>query len=768
MELEASSPAGVSGGTGVSGAPPAPISIPVLSTPFLRQYVAHDSALEAQGYDALSLTIGDTTPQPGDKQTPLSHTNANGASVLGSARTYSSRYSVLSVRASPSGESDGITPALGGVSSETGEQDAGNSLSGPADSFATPAAPGTPRTAEPSESAPARADAAGDSTASSKASFPTHEEHVANYLSVFLQRAASDRYAALSQRKRKLLLKLRAAFHVICLVNYYFKHFMESPAQCFVDLEPVKKTRAVHSPQKRLRKAGAGEPIDISQTTKRVLAELSRTPHIIKAAQSDAQKGLDSIQGISGDFGGPAAGGGATSTAEDDAVSTAPSQISQGRRKMQRGESSSTLDLSRPLYGRKVSEYELELRDEQDGIMYTYRFEDGTRVRVPIKKSSALVLSRVCSATACLYVPETSQVLLGDDTGYVTCYDFSGLISAIEARPVAIKSKTITSTLATAEASFVGFEEQQVPKRLLRGEGYGRLTPLLDASECVRIDYVHRAHMGAVRRLYRGGTRGESYFSLGEDSRVLCWRTRDAVLEGILQRVNLDAPGKYWENLYLRPLVPPAQVGKGADLTVQNLDAMPANEGAPVPSLSLGLGERSRPPPLRIEAPPSCAYPWAFSPDAEAGDDCDQRLLETFRESESTPKAVLNRTFSAGAAGSARPVGAVEATKRILSARLPVLQPVFSTPTLPARRAAQGSAFGGGMSTPEAILKTTGISPAMLATRGSSWTVRAMVARSLGVQGGIGQRGFSGEEDLARYLMASQARQERLQAGYSE
>lgn len=313
-----------------------------------------------------------------------------------------------------------------------------------------------------------------------------------------------------------------------------------------------------------------------------------------------------------------------------------------------------------------------DVEAEENGILYQYVFREGTKIRVPVRKESVLALSARTTPTAVCFVDGSNSILVGDDAGFVTLYKIQGLITALG----------ITR----------GSDAQQLPKSLFHTPSSGKASPILSSS-CLRIRYVHRAHAASVNLLYLAAPNSQAYISIGGDKRVALWGLDGAQLLGIIQRVNLDPPPKGWDSLFGVPLAAyrgQKPLDKGAAdttrLSIEDLEDVP------------GQILQDPPPPMRLEAPPACAYPWRYTPESSTGDRVDTVILQSMQQT----GTLGNSTEEADLLG---------VTRQLLASRRPVIAPT-----------SQGD--------PGTLLKTTGLTGRLLERKGNSWTVRAMKLRA--------------------------------------
>lgn len=313
-----------------------------------------------------------------------------------------------------------------------------------------------------------------------------------------------------------------------------------------------------------------------------------------------------------------------------------------------------------------------DVEAEENGILYQYIFRDGTKIKVPVRKESVLTLSARTTPTTVCFVDGAHSILIGDDAGFVTLYKIQNLITALG----------VTRSL----------DAQQLPKRLFHTQTSGKTSPILSSS-CLRVRYVHRAHTAPVTLLYPTAPNSQVYISIGSDQRVALWNLDGAQLLGIVQRVNLDPPPKGWDSLFGVPLA--AQRGKklsdekSIDTTKLSLEDL---EETPDQIFM------APPPPMRLEAPPACAYPWSYIPEGSTGDRVDTVILQSMQQT-GTLGNIVEETDLVGV------------TRQLLASRRPVIAPASQ-------------------SDPGTLLKTTGLTGRLLERKGSSWTVRAMKLRA--------------------------------------
>ncbi|EFO63701.1 Hypothetical protein GLP15_249 [Giardia lamblia P15] len=313
-----------------------------------------------------------------------------------------------------------------------------------------------------------------------------------------------------------------------------------------------------------------------------------------------------------------------------------------------------------------------DVEAEENGILYQYVFRDKTKVRVPVRKESVLTLSARTMPTAVCFVDGAYSILVGDDAGFVTLYKIQSLITALG----------ITRNLDT----------QQLPKRLLHTPSSGKTSPILPSSY-LQVRYVHRAHSAPISLLSPAAPNSQAYISIGGDKRVALWNLDGAQLLGIVQRVNLDPPPKGWKSLFGVPLTVHCRqkslengLTDTAKLSIEDLEEVP------------GQTFQDPPPPMRLEAPPACAYPWTYTPESSTGDRVDTVILQSMQQTGTLGNSIEETDL-------------LGVTRQLLASRRPVIAPTSQDD-------------------PGTLLKTTGLTGRLLERKGNSWTVRAMKLRA--------------------------------------
>ncbi|TNJ26178.1 hypothetical protein GMRT_13640 [Giardia muris] len=472
---------------------------------------------------------------------------------------------------------------------------------------------------------------------------PTHQEVVANVmqlLSMYVPLSANFR--GISNKRKKTIIKIRAATLVIMLVGGYFVRFCEAPRPLFVDFLPVPEATLkpkAHTTS-RTTSRRRGPEITISDRSARVIEDHAKSRYKGETSGRTEnpmaeyfQKAQKSVYG----------------DADDEAVMA-----------------------------------------EADGILYRYELKDGVRIRIPVRKESVRVLTLQSQPTCTCYISDTSTILVGDDLGYVVAYEFGTLLTTLGIAPVdnGPSSLVVTSEDGVTSRKFIS---QQLPRALFISANSGRTTPIASASELISIRYSHRAHASPLLHLFRANNDGSVYLTVGVDKRILAWNTSDARLMGIVQRVNLDPPPKQWNELFggLFEAEMNASTSKASlKLSVTDLDP---------------IVDPLAPPPMRIEAPPACAYPWTYLPDVTGLDRSDKVIFRSISQSGLTTSSVVG------------------AARQVLASRRPVLPaPSKGDPSM--------------------LLKTTGLTNRLLERNTSSWTVRALTMRA-SQQGTVSSRG---------------------------
>ena len=119
---------------------------------------------------------------------------------------------------------------------------------------------------------------------------------------------------------------------------------------------------------------------------------------------------------------------------------------------------------------------------EKKGYLLRHYMLNNRDVYIPVRKAALDQLYNDTAATHAIFVQKTSELLLASDQGYVVKYDISTLLKNLQIKPVTLKTKTIQDIQGGEPQILVlGYNEQQIPKRLLTNENSGRLIPLLHA-----------------------------------------------------------------------------------------------------------------------------------------------------------------------------------------------------------------------------------------------------------------------------------------------
>lgn len=524
----------------------------------------------------------------------------------------------------------------------------------------------------------------------------------------------------LVSKRRRLILKLRAVVQAIGLVYFYFRRFMKTKVPMFVDLEalPVDQKPKAKPMRRRVTLEYGAQEIKLSEKSQRVLSEFAKTQNNNEEksdsdyAQTDKQLELLRAQ----------------HAATNPRLTSAASMVVSASARKQ--------------------ELDSELLDEYDGIMYKYAVQDRKLVKLPLRKESITILRNVTQPTCSVFDPRSNTLLVGDETGYLVAYDVARLLLSLNVDAAAARARGTDLRLSSSEAvldsalentctnigttlrfekesqvGFMGYMEQALPPDLFTAEDSGKLSPLLSSSDTVLIRYAFRAHPSAMRQVFMADSTGTGVITMGIDRRILCWSTKDGTLLGNIVRVNLDKPPETWERLLQEPLVQHAP--ESLQLVASHRYARRPTKKTHQLNLSLALNDLRTtradtdstinpmlPPPVRIEAPPSCMYPWKYCPTTYENDETSRLLVTGVSTSE-----YAMRTLGKVSEGSS----SYEVARRILSSRMPVNILAAQTGTDGARDTA---------SPHSALLKTTGVTQRMLDRNGSSWTVRAMIARA--------------------------------------
>ncbi|ESU35396.1 Hypothetical protein DHA2_113673 [Giardia duodenalis] len=438
----------------------------------------------------------------------------------------------------------------------------------------------------------------------------------------------SQNFRGLQARRRRTLMKIRAAAQVIMLASFYFTRFLAAPRRVYVDFLPVPLGTSQPRQTASRRKVPQGA-VKLSDKSSKVIEDFSKSRF---------------------------------KTSGVDVESPAAAQYADTH-----------ASLYGTMMGSSVTRPGMEdVEAEENGILYQYVFRDRTKVRVPVRKESVLALSARTMPTAVCFVDGAHSILVGDDAGFVTLYKIQNLIAALG----------ITRNLDT----------QQLPKGLLHTPSSGKTSPIVPSSY-LRVRYVHRAHAAPISLLSPAGSNSQAYISIGGDKRVALWGLDGAQLLGIVQRVNLDPPPKGWDSLFGVPLT--ARSGqKSSESGLTDTARLSIEDLEEVPSQVF----QEPPPPMRLEAPPACAYPWTYAPESSAGDRVDTVILQSMQQTGTLGNSVEEADL-------------LGVTRQLLASRRPVIAP---TP--------QGD--------PGTLLKATGLTGRLLERKGDSWTVRAMKLRA--------------------------------------
>ncbi|CAL6006992.1 Conserved_hypothetical protein [Hexamita inflata] len=338
------------------------------------------------------------------------------------------------------------------------------------------------------------------------------------------------------------------------------------------------------------------------------------------------------------------------------------------------------------IYDRNLTKADIEeIENEKQGLIFKYEIQNGQRVRIPVRKVALESIRESLEVCCCCFDQQRQLLILGDDQGYVTCYNIAELLKRVGSKPIELKRKKIIDTHSEKEQEIIlGFVEQHL--NLPDQENNGKLSPLYHAHEVVQIKYSYRAHQSNISKIVQLASQNkQNILTAGEDRRMLVWNIDDCTLQGAFQRVNLDSPPDLWLKLFGTEL----KRSETLQVKHQSQDKQNQKQQLSLHDLQQTSDDKYLPAPSRYEMPPAANYPWTYKP------------VQVYAQS---------GMMMSSSAISSKSTNPVQTAKSVVKQHVPV--PVFE----------QDQARN--------LLKTTGLTPTLLEKNKDSWTVRAMIGRA--------------------------------------